>query len=272
PNTITVDSASGGLALVTTYGYDGIGNQTSVDGPRTDVADTITITYDNERRATRVTNGLGKISETAYDEIGQPVRIAAQQDSRWMVSRKSYSYSGKVTSAWGPAICPDISGSGPDPTCPSAAAPVPVTGYTYDSLDRLSLTTVNLQASEGGNRVTKNDYYANGQLKDIQKAHGTGAAQFYATYTYAPYTGKVATVADAKSNHTTYTYDDDYRLAKVQYPVPTSANNAPSSTTDYEQYTYDGNDNVVSVKKRNGQSITIGFDNLNRPISRTYPA
>src|SRR6185437_4619902 len=46
---------------------------------------------------------------------------------------------------------------------------------------------------------------------------------------------------------------------------------APSSTTDYEQYTYDGNDNVVGIKKRNGQSIAIGFDNLNRQITRTYP-
>jgi RHS repeat-associated protein len=45
-----------------------------------------------------------------------------------------------------------------------------------------------------------------------------------------------------------------------------------SSTTDYEQYGFDANSNVVSVRKRNGQTVTLGYDNLNRLLTRSYPA
>ncbi len=41
---------------------------------------------------------------------------------------------------------------------------------------------------------------------------------------------------------------------------------------DYEQYGYDANANLTSLRKRSGQSITLAYDNLNRLTSRTYPA
>jgi len=41
-----------------------------------------------------------------------------------------------------------------------------------------------------------------------------------------------------------------------------------SSTTDLEQYAYDNNGNVTTLTKRNGQAITLGYDNLNRLIAR----
>ncbi|WP_287719937.1 hypothetical protein, partial [Nitrosomonas sp.] len=35
--------------------------------------------------------------------------------------------------------------------------------------------------------------------------------------------------------------------------------------------TLDANGNITSLRKRNGQSITLAYDNLNRLLSRTYP-
>jgi RHS repeat-associated protein len=45
-----------------------------------------------------------------------------------------------------------------------------------------------------------------------------------------------------------------------------------SSATDYEQYAYDNNGNVTSLRKRNGQSLTFTYDNLNRLVARSYPS
>ena len=48
--------------------------------------------------------------------------------------------------AWGPAQ------TAADTSCPAAAAPVPVTDYAYDDLDRLMRVTEALPAAQGGNR------------------------------------------------------------------------------------------------------------------------
>jgi RHS repeat-associated protein len=97
---------------------------------------------------------------------------------------------------------------------------------------------------------------------------GTGIAQNYATYTYSN-NGLAVTVKDAKNQLTTYQYDGHDRKLKTLYPDKVTA--GASSATDYEQVAYDTNSNVTSLRKRNGQSITLGYDNLNRLLSRTYP-
>ena len=57
---------------------------------------------------------------------------------------------------------------------------------------------------------------------------------------------------------------------KTLYPNPTTVNTA--STTDYEQYGFDANSNLTSLRKRNGSSITLAYDKLNRLSSRVHPA
>ncbi|OGQ95295.1 MAG: hypothetical protein A2521_03965 [Deltaproteobacteria bacterium RIFOXYD12_FULL_57_12] len=83
PATMVVDSGSGKLNLTTSYTYDGFGNLTQVDGPRTDVIDTVA--YDAERRVTQITDALGKFTRQAYDADGRLVRSAAQIGSQWAI-------------------------------------------------------------------------------------------------------------------------------------------------------------------------------------------
>ncbi|MES2161415.1 MAG: RHS repeat-associated core domain-containing protein [Pseudomonadota bacterium] len=261
PLTSTVDAGAGQLNLVTTYGYDAVGNLTHVDGPRSDVADTVDTQYDTERRVIQTTNALGKLATSGYDADGHPNRMAAQFGAQWLVSCRSYTASGKLLKAWGPAL------TASDKTCPAQAAPVPVTDYAYDDPDRLLRVTVNLPAAEGGNRVSETYYYADGKVKTQNRAVGSALAQTYASYTYSV-TGQVATLADANGNLTTYTYDGHDRKFKTQFPD--KANGKVSSTTDYEQYSYDLNGNLTTTRQRSGQSVTNGYDNLNRVTSRTY--
>lgn len=49
----------------------------------------------------------------------------------------------------------------------------------------------------------------------------------------------------------------------MRYPVPSVGANL-SSTTDFEQFTYDANGNVTSRRLRDAQTIGYTYDNLNR--------
>jgi RHS repeat-associated protein len=262
PQTVTVDSGSGKLNLATTFTYNAIGDLTVVDGPRTDVSDITTTAYDNQRRPTQVTDALGKLTKYAYDADGNPIRSSTQIGSLWMVSCNTYTTSGKVLKAWGPGQ------TASDATCPTAAAPVRVTDYIYSIFDTPTLITENLTAGEGGNRTTQYFYHADGRLYSDTRAIGTATPQLYAYYFYTN-NGRLNIVRDGKNNQTTYQYDGHDRLAKTSYPDKTTP--GTSSATDYEQYSYDDNSNVTSLRGRNGQSTTLAYDNLNRLVGRSYP-
>ena len=70
PQTVTVDAGTGKLNLATTFTYDALGNVTQIDGPRTEVTDTLSAAYDAERRVTQTTDALGKLTRRAYDANG----------------------------------------------------------------------------------------------------------------------------------------------------------------------------------------------------------
>jgi RHS repeat-associated protein len=262
PQSTVVDSGTGKLNLTTSFTYDGIGNLTQVNGPRTDVTDTASSLYDAERRVTQITDALGKVTQQAYDADGHPIRSAAQIGAQWLVTCQSYTPSGKLLKAWGPGVTAAAT------TCPTAAAPTPVTDRVYDDLDRLIRATENLTTVEGGNRVTETVYNADDSVQSVKRAVGTALAQTYATYTYTT-NGLPATVKDAKNNLTTYQYDGHDRRIKTLFPDKVTA--GVSSATDYEQYGYDNNGNPTSLRKRNAQSLALVYDNLNRLTARTYP-
>ncbi|WP_240617937.1 RHS repeat protein [Methylomonas sp. Kb3] len=218
-----------------------IANLTQVNGPRTDVTDTVATAYENQRRPTQLTNALGKLTKQAYDADGRLIRSAAQIGTQWLVSCSSYTPSGKLLKAWGPGT------TTADTTCPAAAAPVTVADYVYDNLDRLNTLTENLPAADGGNRVTQTVYNSDDSVQIVKKAVGSGIAQNYATYTYSN-NGLPLTVKDAKNQLTTYQYDGHDRKLKTLYPDKVTA--CASSATDFEQ---------------------VAYDNLNRLLSRIYP-
>lgn len=262
PQSTTVDSGTGKLNLATAYTYDAVGNLTGVDGPRSDVTDTGSNTYDSERRVTQATNAAGKLTKTEYDADGRPLKVAAQMGTQWLVSCSTYSASGKVTKAWGPALTASAT------TCPAQAAPVPMTDMAYDDLDRVMRITQYLTTAEGGNRVTETTYFADGKVETVKKAVGTALAQTHVKYEYTP-NGLVSSIYDARNYRTVNLYDGHDRLYRQHYPLP--AQTALGNANDYEQYSYDANGNVTTLRKRNGQSITQTWDNLNRLTARTYP-
>jgi RHS repeat-associated protein len=132
-----------------------------------------------------------------------------------------------------------------------------------------SACSLGTEGSFGPDRITRNVYDAAGQLLQVQRAYGTPLQQNYATYTYSS-NGKRQTVKDANSNLSTFEYDGLDRLLKLRFPVATSGA-SQSSTTDYEQYGYDAVGNRISLRKRDGRTISYSYDALNRVRTKTVP-
>ena len=65
--------------------------------------------------------------------------------------------------------------------------------------------------------------------------------------------GMLASIEDAKDNVTTYQYDGFDRLDKRIYP-----------DTSYEQNSYDANSNVLNLRTRHADNITMAEERITR--------
>jgi len=139
-----------------------------------------------------------------------------------------------------------------------------------------SACTLYTTGAQGPDRITKNIYDNAGQLTKIQKAYLITTAngfpatlqQDYVTYTYTN-NGKQQFITDANGNKAQYTWDGFDRLSKWNFPSPTTPGTV--STTDYEQYTYDAAGNRLSLRRRDGRTLSFTYDNLNRMLSKLIP-
>ena len=125
-----------------------------------------------------------------------------------------------------------------------------------------------LAGSFGPDRITHNVYNAAGQLLKTQRAYGTSLQQDYVTYTYTP-NGKRASVTDANGNRAEMRYDGHDRQNRWVFPSKTTPGSVNES--DFESYTYDDAGNRLSLRKRDGKTLTYQYDGLNRVTSKTVP-
>ncbi len=247
---LTAKTDPNGFNYTTTLGYDAVGNVTSINGPRTDVADTTTIAYDSRRRITQITRPEGAQSKYTWNANGTLQKSERLNGtSTWLAT--SYLYT---------------------PTLRRSRITEPGGDYStiaYDAVDRVSVTT------DPVGRKTKNMYNAAGELTNIIKAwqgnsnncvDGLTLQQCAATYTYT-LNGKQATATDANGNDTTYVYDGHDRLFEAHFPNATTGNSTATSP-DFEQYLYDANGNLTQKLTRAGDKIVNSYDVLNRIIQK----
>lgn len=175
-----------------------------------------------------------------------------------------------------------------------------ITQYSYDSVGRLECTAVRMNpaafgslptsaclqgtaGSQGPDRITRNVYDATGQLLQVRKGVGTSLEIAVATYAYTP-NGKRKDVIDANGNKAEMRYDDFDREVRWIFPSTTrpTAYNASTPATalatagalnegDYEAYGYDTNGNQISLRKRDGSTLTYTYDALNRVTKKVVP-
>ena len=124
--------------------------------------------------------------------------------------------------------------------------------------------------SFGPDRISKTIYDDAGQVTQRRVAVGvTGQEAAEATFTWTS-NGRLATLKDAEDNLTTYEYDGFDRLLKTRFPN-TPKGSGTSSTTDYEQLSYDANGNVTNLRIRDVKNIGFTYDALNRPTLKNLP-
>lgn len=259
-----------GLNYVTTYGYDGYGNRTSVKGPRTDVNDSVATAYDNDRNPITITyptiSGSAPQTRISYNANGWKTSTARKFGANWMVDCATYTASGQVDTRFGPYKTASAT------DCSFAGNPVvPKTTYGYDGADRLITTTA---AEPAGNRITKLGLFPDNRIQTRTFAFGTAAAATETTV-YSN-NGLPTLVTDARGNISGMVYDGFDRLSTMKYPL--AAGGGPS-TTDVVAFAYDKR-NAMTKRSIRGtsnvsgtctQCISFAYDEIGRMKQKTVP-
>lgn len=256
-----------GLNYTTSYGYDGYGNQTSVRGPRTDVDDTVTTTFNADRQPVTITYPISPVTQITYNGDGRVTSVARKLGGSWMVSCNTYTASGQVSAAFGPyKVSTAADCSFGDNTA------VPKITYGYDGADRLFATTV---AEPSGDRITQLSLYPDSLTQTRTTAAGTPVA---ATETFAySNDGMPISVTDARGNVSGMGYDGFDRLTLMNYPLTTGG--GPSGT-DVVAFAYDKRSALLrrsirgtsDVSSTCTQCISFTYDELGRLKQKTVPA
>lgn len=298
PISRTVAAGNGSLSATTIWTYDTLGNKLTENGPLSGTADTTRWVYDARRRVIGVIapdpDGAGALlfraTRNTFDAAGRLTKVeqgTATNNSATALStfaaiqtvetiydqldRKTYEWSYGISG--GPQSLTQMSYDLAGRLDCSAARMNPALLVAPFSTLPASACTLGTQGSGvndfGPDRITKLTYDAAGQLIKTTLAYGTANQADDTTNSFTG-NGKLATVTDAENNRTTFEYDGHDRLSKTSYPIPTLGVLA-SSTTDYEQLTYDNNDNISQRRLRDGQLINYSYDALNRMTIKDVP-
>jgi len=285
-----------GLNLITTYGIDAAmkGDVVSVDGPRTDKADVSYATYDELRRKifSITPGGTGsakfRAEKSTYDIDGRLTKVevgtstdtvGGNFDPPLQTTRNRYDAVGNKTQVYvnggtDGASLTQISYDGANRQICSVARMNKANLQTlYDAGDMPNGCDPLLASAgvDGPDRVTQTNYNPAGEVTSIFQALGiAGVERTYVEYTYTD-NGKQKTIKDANQNLTALTYDGFDRLSQQNFPSTTRGAQA-ASTTDYEHYDYDLNGNRTGLRKRDGSTLTYGYDALNRMTSKSGSA
>lgn len=250
-----------GSAFTTEYRFDLAGQVVGVISPPSGGAhEAVRNTYDSEGRIVKVERGVlaacqdadvlpgnwsnfdvRHVTDKAYDVMG---RLISERRSGPMLTQYSYDTVGRLE-----------------------CTAVRMNAAVYSSIAALPACQLSTQGSQGSDRVTHLVYDVAGRVVIEQRAYGTSVQQNYATYGYTS-NGRHDWVEDANGNRTDYSYDGFDRLSRMNFPQATVGAHA-ASPSDYEEYGYDNNSNMISKRLRSGETITYGFDALNRMESKS---
>lgn len=284
---VTQSAGDGSVSAVTTMSYDDRGNRVTADGPLAGTVDAITTRYDILRRVVGVIgpdpDGSGPLLRRAMrnsynaDDLPTTVdrgTVNGLSDANW----SAFSVLEQMSIGY------DAAGRRSSVSIVSGGSTSALTQFSYDAAGRLdcvanrmnpavfgsvsaaSACTPGESGSFGPDRVTKTLYDALSRVQKVQTGYGTLARRDEISTTYSD-NSYALTATDARGNVTTYEYDGYDRLYKTRYPSASGA----SSTTDYEQLSYDPGGNIIERRLRDGQSVIFAYDGLGRLQTRNLP-
>jgi len=284
----TVRNGSGSLIATTDLKYDDLGNLVWVDGPLSGAVDKTVTRYDALRRVIgtvgpdpddtgpRLNIGV----RTTYDSRGLPAvvdtgNLPGQADSAWT----SFAPAQSAVSEF------DADHRTTKTSLVAGGTTYAVQQVSYDTLGRVdcrvtrmnpayfgalpaSACSATSDGSFGPDRIVHYVYDNADRVVSVTSGYGRADAITQQAMTYLV-GGRLNTLTDGKGNKTTYEYDSYGRLRRNYYPDPTSV--GASSSTDFEEYTYDANSRVTSARRRSGDVILTPRDALGRVTLENVP-
>ncbi|MEW8660737.1 MAG: hypothetical protein AB2603_20690, partial [Candidatus Thiodiazotropha endolucinida] len=194
----------------TSYTYTPEGEIATIDGPRIDVSDITTYSYDAQGNRTSITNALNQETQvTAHDAIGRPLIVV---DPNGLTTGLTYDPRGRLTQqSLSDGVTTRTTQYDYDPvgnltqiTQPDGA----YISYEYDAAHRL----IAMEDSEGnridytldamGNRLSE-------QVSDPQGNLTRSKQQLYDEL------GQVRQLIDSQNNNTNFTYDSNGNLTQT---------------------------------------------------------
>jgi YD repeat-containing protein len=182
----TLATDKDGNGHVTTYGYDGPGNLTSVTPPAP--AGVTHYSYDSLSRVISITDGNGKKIDYSYDKLDRVVAIT--QDNGAVLQTSTYDANGNLV---------------------SGQTPVSTTKYTYDTYPTSNLVTSATRTQSGTSRVVSYGYDNAGNLRSLTDQAGT------TTYGYDA-ANRLTSLADPFGQNTGFGYDAANHRVSTTWP------------------------------------------------------
>lgn len=286
---VTVASGDNTLSATTTYTYTALGDVDTVDGPLAGSGDSVRTLYDLALRRVKGLvapdpDGSGSAKPMAtryvYDNVGRLQRtetgvVDGSADSQWATFQPSAARASTFNSD-GRVVQLKVSGGG---------STTSLTETSYDSAGRIECVAVRMNAStlndsysspctakaagtDGSDRITRNAYFVADRRIEVTSGYGTTEALTQTIHYTA--SGQQDWVRDGEGNRTSYSYDGHDRLKRTNYPVATLGQNS-SSASDFEEFGYDAASNIVSKRLRDGRTLSLTVDALNRVANKTVP-
>jgi RHS repeat-associated protein len=296
-NLLPVATSSGAgdasLTAVTSLAYDDVGNVIAVDGPLSGSDDTTRMRYNAARQ---LVGTIGADPDGAGSLPRRAVRTTYSSTTGLATKQEQGTATGTDDTAWAAFSAAQAVETEYDAQLrpfvqrlTSGSTTYSLTQMSYDALSRPRCTAQRMNTSEfataslpsdactldtegsfGPDRISRTSYDDVGRVTKVETGLGvTGVAADEVTATFTA-NGRQETLTDGEGNKTTMVYDGHDRPSRMRYPS-TTRGSGTSSTTDYEELTYDDAGNVTSRRLRDGNSIGYSYDDLNRVTAKNLP-
>ncbi len=259
-------SITDALNSVTSYTYDAAGNLIRIANARNLAT---TFAYDAANRMTQVTDPLNQITTYGYDAAGNRTSM---RDRKSVLHTYTYDQVNRLTqvSAGGITVSYTFDANSNRLTL---VDPTGTTGFTYDSVDRLTRVaypdtrSVQYSYDKAGNRTSLTYPGGTATLGYTYDAANrlTQITQGTLSWTFG-YDGAGNRTQLTQPNGTTtgYAYLANNWLSSITHKAPGGA------AFQTIAYTYDANGNRITQGDSSG-TTTFGYDALNRLIQASYP-
>jgi RHS repeat-associated protein len=284
-NLLTVDGPLSGTADTVAYKYDSADQQTGIISPDPDGGGSlknraIKLTYRSDGQVSKqelgLTNGQSD-SDFAAMTVSQTVDITFDTNSRpitsklssgapaYALTQTSYDMLGRVDCS-AVRMNPAIYGSLPSSACSQGAAgsfgPDRITKIVYDAADEVAQLRVAVAAtgvSDPGVAERTLSYTSNARVEYLIDANGQKSKAVYDGFDR-----QQCLIYQSTTRPTSYNDATQATALSTSGGVSGDCVSAPPADGDYEKYGYDANSNVTSRRLRDGGSINLTYDNLDR--------